>query len=357
MTTPPPSRDTFLLLQSWRALAAFIVMAGHTTHEALTISQKTGAPYTYIPYPNAVGVDMFFVISGFVIVYASRHLAGHPDSWKIFLFRRILRIVPIYWFYTGLMILASFMVPQYIDTIRPELNHILKSLFFIPHLRPHGDAVRPFLALGWSLNYEMYFYVLFTFFLFLPLKRLISGLSCFLISSVLLGLFVPEDWVALKFWCDPYVLEFLCGALIAFAFLEGKTLPSQAFPVLLFLGFSVLFILFFPAQNSLFSQCLRFIVGSVFVCAAVLPRHALQIRPPRLFATLGNSSYSLYLSHSFTIGLTKLFWLRFCPQSPLWLYVLLTLIACLTIGHLSYRILERPLLVFAQNSKKFLKKS
>jgi len=346
----PPQK--FLLVQALRGLAAFIVMAGHTTHEALNISQKTGQAYAYIPYPNAVGVDMFFVISGFVIVYASRSLAGVKGSWKPFIIRRLLRIAPLYWFYTALMLCAVAVAPSAIDTIRPEAFHILKSLFFIPHIRPIGDAVRPFLALGWSLNYEMYFYVLFAMLLFLPFQNLVRVLSVFLISSVIIGFFLPKDWVILNFWFDPYVLEFLSGALIAFAFVQGIRLPQAACKPLLALGFLILFILFFPAQDSLFSQFLRFCVGSVFLVAAVLTPHAPYISPPRLFTALGDSSYSLYLSHAFTIGVTKILWGKLFSGIDLWLYVALTIPLCLAIGHLSYVLLERPLLQLVARWKK-----
>lgn len=137
-------RPKLLVLQALRALAAFIVMAGHVTHEAETISEATGRAYDYIPYPNAVGVDIFFVISGFVIVYASAHLAGFSHSWRAFMTRRLIRIAPVYWFYTALMLATCFLIPAAVDTIRPAFWHIVQSLVFWPHIRPLGDAVRPF---------------------------------------------------------------------------------------------------------------------------------------------------------------------------------------------------------------------
>jgi peptidoglycan/LPS O-acetylase OafA/YrhL len=219
--SPPIEKSNFLVLQVWRALAAFIVMAGHANNEALMIAKKTGEFYPLSRYPSGVGVDIFFVISGFVIVYASRHLIGKAGSWKPFILRRLIRIVPLYWFYTSLMLCIAFILPQVFDTAQPELWHLVKSYFFYPHIRPFGDAIRPYLALGWSLNYEMYFYIVFAILMFLPKNRLALALSAFLVVTVMLGLFVPESWVAINFWFDPYVLEFLCGALIAFAFLKG----------------------------------------------------------------------------------------------------------------------------------------
>jgi exopolysaccharide production protein ExoZ len=340
------NKATLLRLQSLRALAAFIVMAGHVTHEAETISEETGRFYNYIPYPNAVGVDIFFVISGFVIVYASHKLMGQARQAKYFMVRRLMRIVPIYWFYSFLMIGTVMLIPSMVDTIRPELGHIFKSLFFYPHMRPLGDAVRPFYALGWSLNYEMYFYLIFAVLLFLPLKRLMIALTIYLSGSVIAGLFLPADLVALKFWFDPYVLEFLAGAWIAYGFIQGWRLPARWFELLLGISIVILIALFFPVQNSIESQLMRFFVGIILVAGMTLPKGSEEASPPALFSALGDSSYSLYLSHPFAIGAMKVLWIVAGLGLSLWIYVGVTIIACLIAGHLSYLLIERPMLIF-----------
>lgn len=341
----PNSQPILYLLQAWRALAAFIVAYGHTTNEALTISKQMDRAYNYVPYPNAVGVDIFFVISGFVILYTAQKSMGRSGQFGPFMIKRLIRIAPVYWFYTFLLLAALLIFPTALNTVQYDFWHMVKSLFFIPHERPIGDAVRPFLSLGWSLNYEMYFYIIFGVLLFLPLDKLVGVLSCFLISTVLIGLYLPEDWVMLNFWFDPYVLEFLSGVLIAYAFIKGVRLPAWSYYALTGIGFSILIALFFPDQRSLESQFMRFIVGSFFVAAACLPQGVLDKKVPHIFTALGNSSYSLYLSHPFVIGAMKVIWTKLwfiTGALSLWIYVAVTLVGCLIGGHVSYLLIEKP---------------
>lgn len=341
---PQEQKMHFLTVQAWRALAAFVVMAGHVNNEALAIARETGMEYPFSRYPSAVGVDIFFVISGFVIVLASRHLIGKQGSWRPFILRRLCRIVPLYWLYTTLMLLVALVLPQAFDTARPTVLHLLQSYFFIPHIRPFGDAVRPYLALGWSLNYEMYFYALFAALIFLPLRRMIGALSFFLVGTVLIGIVLPQEWVALNFWFDPYVLEFLAGTWIGYAYLRGWRLPGWTFWPLAVLGFGILAYIVIPESYSTEGQLLRFFVSIVFVAAGVLPRGIENAKPPRILTALGDSSYSLYLSHPFTMGAIQLVFFKL--GLGLMSFFVITVIACLVAGHLSYLMIERPVQKF-----------
>jgi peptidoglycan/LPS O-acetylase OafA/YrhL len=346
MVSEAPSTPTphFLVLQAWRALAAFLVVAGHANYEALSVMKSTGMPYSYIRYPGGTGVEIFFVISGFVIVYASRNLMGRAGSWKAFILRRIIRIVPLYWFYTTLMLMVALMFPHQLDTARAEFWHLIQSYLFIPHIRPLGDAVRPFMHLGWSLNYEMYFYGIFAVLLCLPLNRLAAILSLFLVSSVLAGFFLPESWVALNFWCEYFVLEFLAGALIGFAYLRGFRLPLALFWPMALCAFAILLYLFIPPGGSLQGWLSRFVVGIILVAAGTLPRGIENMKPPRLLTALGDSSYSLYLSHPFILGAVRLVFTALGLSLNVYFFV--SIMACLICGHVLYWLLERPLQKF-----------
>lgn len=351
--SPSPARkeeERFLIVQVWRALAAFIVVAGHANFESLALAQKTGWAFHFFPYPPSVGVEIFFVISGFVIVFASRKLIGAPGGWKPFIVRRLIRIVPLYWFYTTLILALVLLLPQYFETATPEFWHLLQSYFFIPHIRPGGDAVRPFLSLGWTLNYEMYFYLVFAALMFLKPGRLALALSVFFPVSVVIGLLVPESGVIFKFWFQPFVLEFLTGALIGFAYLKNIRLPRASFWPLTALGFALLFSLFLPHPESLLSNALQYLAAAILVMAGVLPRGAEHAEPPKILTTLGDSSYSLYLCHPLPLGVCKLLALKLGLGIPL--YMLTGIISSLAAGHISYLLLEKTSLAFLK--KRFL---
>ena len=128
-----------------RAIAALAVVYFHTTSEAgLNLSANIGSH----------GVDVFFVISGFIIPYISAHSSDR------FLLRRIIRIVPFYWTATMVVFSTAALAPHILHSTRVDYVQLMCSLFFIPRETSYPGMV-PTLVLGWSLNYEMSFYVMF----------------------------------------------------------------------------------------------------------------------------------------------------------------------------------------------------
>jgi exopolysaccharide production protein ExoZ len=135
-------------LQILRAVAATSVVYFH-------IGRSPLAP---IPSPIAVfgsfGVDIFFVISGFVMAMVVAN--GH--SARSFAIGRLTRIVPLYWILTTCLLLLAAVKPDLLIATTANLPNYLKSLFFIPYFKENG-SLTPMLAVGWTLNYEMFFYL------------------------------------------------------------------------------------------------------------------------------------------------------------------------------------------------------
>src|ERR1041384_763192 len=160
-----------LNLHLLRAFAALAVVYFHiTSPNGLNLSPNIGSH----------GVDMFFVISGFIIAAIG---ARSPDR---FLVRRFIRIVPFYWTATLAIFALSALVPQYFHSTRPDVVQLVCSLFFVPRQTSYSGMV-PTLLLGWSLNYEMYFYVLFA--LALAIAPRIAPLTCSM-AIVTIGLVI-----------------------------------------------------------------------------------------------------------------------------------------------------------------------
>ena len=204
-------------IQILRAVAACLVVFGHCLHEAATIAGQTGRPplnFSIIDW--GVGVDIFFVISGFIMIYTTADLFGQPGAARVFLMRRIIRIVPLYWLITAGLILVYLVAPKFLNVPIEGWRSIVTSFFFIPDLRANGE-IRPIMALGWSLNYEMFFYAVFAVCLLAPLKRATLYLTGFFVGISILGATVTMPTVALSYWTNSIILEFLFGALLALA--------------------------------------------------------------------------------------------------------------------------------------------
>src|SRR5690606_35064881 len=106
-------------------------------------------------FPGDFGVDLFFVISGFIMVHVSRNQFARPGAPLDFVRRRLVRIVPLYWTMTTLMVAVVLLLPQSVDTATADPRQWIASYLFIPFERASDGMMRPVLGLGWSLNYEM----------------------------------------------------------------------------------------------------------------------------------------------------------------------------------------------------------
>jgi len=199
-------KQDFYLVQALRFLAAFMVVCCHSTFytkERLLSSVE-------VFHLGANGVPLFFVISGFVIVLSSRKLINDKDGWRKYAIKRIIRIVPLYWLITTYKVAIMVFSAGLILHGNNDFANILKSYFFIPTLNSEGK-IRPILGVGWTLNFEMFFYLLFTIALFLRLNGIIF---CGIIMTILtvLSFFKTPAWpVVLNFYADPIVINFLFG--------------------------------------------------------------------------------------------------------------------------------------------------
>ena len=208
-------------IQILRAVAACLVVFGHALHETAGIAARTGRPPLNVNVIDwGIGVDIFFVISGFIMIYTTAELFGQPGAMRTFLMRRIIRIVPLYWLMTAGLILTYLLAPKMLNVPIEGWRSIVTSFFFIPDLRGNGE-VRPIMALGWSLNYEMFFYAVFAVCLLAPLRRAALYLTGFFVGIAILGATLKPQSIALAYWTNSIVLEFLVRRS------AGARLPRQ----------------------------------------------------------------------------------------------------------------------------------
>jgi exopolysaccharide production protein ExoZ len=185
-------------IQVLRAFAAVAVVVFHTGYTL---------PFMVRPF-GSFGVDVFFVISGYIM---ARILDPASQSNSDFFFRRrVLRIVPPYWFFTILLYLAALRLPQLMGATRASFVQLLKSLFFIPFMKSDG-LTQPLLFIGWSLNYEMFFYLALALGLLLH-KRLGVWIGAAIVLATMLACtpFAAQSVLA-EFYSRDISLEFLLG--------------------------------------------------------------------------------------------------------------------------------------------------
>lgn len=335
-------------IQVLRAGAALSVAMLHAQHDAHAVAARLGAAFEPGDlFPWAAGVDVFFVISGFIMVYASRDLFAGPDGTRIFLVRRIARVVPLYWAVTTLYGAVALAAPALLngEALSPSL--VLASYLFIPVARPDG-LVQPIYSLGWTLNYEMEFYAVFAFAIAWPRRRAIVVLILALVALVATGRLLAPLPAPLGFWTDPIILEFGFGAMLGLCRLEGARMGPLFRIGLAGAGLVVLALDLLRTGGLVVPRVLAYGgPAAMLVAAAAFEDGGARSagRLARLGAALGDASYGLYLVHPFVIRAGR----ELAVRSRLgtivgpWGFVALALCGATGAALLVFHVFERPL--------------
>jgi exopolysaccharide production protein ExoZ len=310
-------------IQYLRALAALGVVVFHA-------AERTGSHFAI----GAAGVDVFFVISGFIMWVISHRRPTTPGR---FLRDRLERIAPVYWIATGVMVFGA--LAGLFPNMKLTVGHVFGSLFFIPHRSPSNGEIWPVLVQGWTLNYEMFFYAVFAVCLFLPLKTRLAALAAVFACFAALGIIREGGGPAFATYTDPMILEFLAGAVIGEFWLRGR-IPRPAVGIALIaaalLGFALVGTTYAGFGPLTFGP----LAAALLIGVLSLEKGGAMIRA-RLLAYLGDSSYSIYLWHTMAISVVA----KFAPMLsiPPVPAMVLAVVAGTAIGVFCYELLEKPI--------------
>lgn len=320
---PAGGRDLLHNVQALRAVAALLVVLYHCRD----IAAPLGIEARQLAFGRG-GVDLFFVISGFIMVHVTH---GRPAQPLRFALDRITRIVPLYWIVTLAFTALLLLTPSFHQTARPGVAEVLKSLFFVPFQNTRGFGQPVFFA-GWTLNYEMFFYAVFA--LGLSLRR--GPIFVIAVMCVLAALHPFASAPMLRVYTDPVILEFVAGMVIA---LLHRRLDGRGGLPLLLLGFALLAVLPTFAEGH---RALLFGPPAALILLGALQMERSKKRIPGL-RLLGDASYSIYLTHFVMAVAAHLAFERF-PQSPLLslLIIVGALVGSGVLGILVHRLLEKP---------------
>lgn len=324
-------------LQYLRAIAALMVVYFHSVLQLGNITDATAIPF---PLFGECGVDLFFVLSGFVMWLTT---AGRPVSPQEFYRRRITRIVPLYWLMTLAAALVALVVPSLLKSTRFDVPHILASLFFIPWQNPSigdGTEIMPLVVPGWTLNYEMYFYLIFGGLLLLPERFRAFALAGVLAVVTALCHLFPEVTAA-RFYSNTIVFEFVAGVFLADAYLKGWLASRVLALPLVALGFAGMVV-----GDLLDLEDYRAIAFGIPAALAVYGAVSFDwARVPGLgwLRAIGDASYSLYLTHIFVLAGARVVFLHLpeALRSPI-VFLALALGISIAVALLVYRLFERP---------------
>ncbi len=317
---------TYRSLQILRAVAAWMVVYHHFMQIYFDFKYDSVLGYFFSDH-GSFGVDLFFVLSGFVMYFSVKRPGQTAAG---FIVDRIFRIVPVYWFYTFLIITCIYLFPIEFDYTGINASSILASLLFIPHSNPSGIGIFPTLTVGWTLNFEMFFYLFLA--ACLLINRKFAIVICFAVLFILPDVYPKE--IAFSPVASSYRLhEFLMGLLIASLFSvqtkQEKISLVMRMMLILALGFIATAIALLTHE----SGTTRTALAGIFVCLTLLfepiarRRHVIT----DFLTRLGDKSYSTYLVHTLIIGI----FLHFTGTLSDQYVILLTLAAISATVHLA----------------------
>ncbi|OED01512.1 MULTISPECIES: acyltransferase [unclassified Rhizobium] len=312
-------------IQYLRAFAALAVVFFHA-------AERSGGHFRI----GAAGVDVFFVISGFIMWTMSER---RPVTPLRFALDRLQRIAPSYWIVTAIMIAGAAI--GLFPNMKLTASHILGSLLFIPVRSPSagGGEIWPVLVQGWTLNFEMFFYVIFAACLFLPQRLRLASMTAIFLAFVIVGGIIAPQSPLLLTYTRPIILEFVAGAILGRLWLSGHV-PGAGLGLALIAaalsGFAAIQILGLD-----FNEVTCGPLAVTLVLGMVSVERSGKLPSIPLLTYLGNSSYSIYLWHTLAISVVVKLMSRM--QIPSDAITFVAVISGTVLGICAYEAVEKPL--------------
>lgn len=331
--------QTIVSVQALRAIAAIAVALTHLSQVGLMVQGRANDP---IPlYHLAMGVDLFFVISGFIMVYSSEQLFAAPGGTATFSVRRLARILLPYWIVTLVAIPAM--------TLPWDWSTLVASALFIPYYNAGGN-IAPLYGVGWTLNFEMFFYALFAVAVCWPRKIAVPALCLTLCGLVIVGRLLRPHSAPLVAWTDPIMLEFAFGMILALAYRHRVELPNWVRLGLLATAAAAVWFVTPGMPPTGYRVLMWGIPAAMILAGAVLGKQETDTGPiAGLAKLLGDASYMIYLIHPIAGAVIITQW-WFLQRFPVNAVLVTGLIATCALSVVIYLYLERPTTQLLQRS-------
>ena len=341
-------------IQLLRGIAALLVVLVHARYALLNTDSFPLAQQLFVP--GAMGVDLFFLISGFIMCYSTATSDGSVGAVLRFAIKRFARVWPVY---VAVTLLAVFLLYGGVDYFhlaenRKRFWHSIAMLPFNPHYPPYFSLT---LQVGWTLVFEMYFYLVFAVSMLFRRLRWFALGSWVLLSVVLLPLSqrgfdfdVTRDLGYAGYMSvvtNGFVLEFLAGVLAGWLYLQPWFRLRNAQVCWHLAGASTAFALwaiYSFAVDTHGPNKYGWPLALMLLCLALASK-TVRLPAPRFLLWLGTISYSLYLTHLVSQGLVNN-WLTKAGLAPLahsWGFMFLSTALALPLAALSHRYLEQGL--------------
>lgn len=252
-----------------------------------------------------IGVDIFFVISGFIIMIVHRNDLGKPRAYIDFLAKRIKRVVPLYWTLTTVAVILFILAPQIAANSKTGINvfWVLCSYLFIP-TSLSGQNNSPVVGVGWTLDYEMLFYAVFAILMRFNRRVFVVSITVIFSTMVLVGSIIQPENLYARFLSDWLLMDFVGGVWIAYLMLNAGRVSTSISVWIILLSVSIIILTFSISVPEVGPMRLVFWgLPSILLVQGMINFRIQDGVFRNIVLTLGSASYSIYLSQVFTIPL------------------------------------------------------
>ena len=348
-----PFKKNLQLIQVLRGIASLLVVLFHITGNFSETYHQHWLGNIFL-FGNS-GVDIFFVLSGFIITYSNRQYITMPTSIIKFLKKRAIRVFPIYWVVITFFIFLQIIFPTYYRThYYLDIVNILNTYFLLlNHNMVNG--------VSWTLTYELFFYLLFVIALSVPHKKytlllLFAYFIFLLIVPIIIPTISENQNSIIQLLVFPMNIEFLLGIFVVLfldSFAQKFCIPILIIGICLFIVSTIISYMNLHIFNSLYNRVLLFGLPSFFIILSLVKYElAFSIKSHNLLLKLGDASYSIYLFHLPLVAAFFKIIAKLHINNPIGLTVLsfgLFIIICY-LGIIIYKWIEEPLIKWL-NSK------
>lgn len=350
-------------VQALRGIAALLVVIAHARYYLIGTPWQ-GFAERYME-SGSQGVDLFFLVSGFIMVYTTTRSDGSLRDAARFLAKRFARIWPVY----AVMSLINLALQALWVGHISSMGDVARSLLFLPITTSNPPQLDLPIPVGWTLNFEFYFYLVFGLSLLAGRFRWTAFFGWMIATLVVLPLALTGS-VSLRAdhnyaigigYVDqnlnPIIWEFVAGVLVGLLYVSRVRIRNRAL-LTTFLVVALAFVWFWSysglvifhglVHNGMTQWGLPLTILFVAMAFAFKDR---QPRVPRALVWLGGVSYSLYLLHLFVLGtidhLMDALGIEQVTHNPM--FVLLVIPLPLIYAGISRRYLEDGLAMVVRN--------
>ena len=349
-------------IQFLRAIAALLVVYDNSLLLQMNHGTSWQQNFLHLKKFGCIGVDLALIISGFILTLVASKYTGASQGIH-FLAKRFLRINPIYYMLSLVLLLIILLNPGYnpLSGAKLTINSIVDSLLILP-TGSNLSTYTPLLKSGWALSFIWLFYLLFFLLIVCKVRHKAFSLLGTIALLVVSGfIFQPHD-LRFKFITNPILLEFLLGCIISYVYVTVKQIPADIGFICLLIGVASYIYLvikgfgivgYFEGTLNGYLSLNRFlywgIPSSLIVAGCIfLEKNGQFIRVwNNPFVLLcGNASYSIFLGHTIVLSLLMLLYKKTGYFLPADLMIWLQITLAVTVSIFFYKLVEKPLLQY-----------